>query len=116
MDTGTIPDRPLVPRNLCIEITERLNYDGNTITPLDPEDVLRGPRHHPRLISVQRGLDPREFALVAFGGAGPLHANAIAATLGIPRIIIPLSPGISSALGLLLADVQHDFVRTQLCK
>ena len=69
-----------------------------------------------RLISVQRGFDPREFALVAFGGAGPLHANAIAAMLGIPKVIIPLSPGISSALGLLLADIKHDLVRTYIRK
>ena len=67
-----------------------------------------------RLISVQRGFDPREFSLVAFGGAGPLHANAIAAELDIPKVIIPLSPGVSSALGLLLADIKHYFVRTYL--
>jgi N-methylhydantoinase A len=65
-----------------------------------------------RLISVQRGFDPRDFALVAFGGAGPLHANAIAAELEIPRVIIPLSPGVSSALGLLVADIKHHFSRT----
>ena len=67
-----------------------------------------------RLISVQRGFDPREFVLVAFGGAGPLHANVIAAELGTPEVIIPLSPGVSSALGLLLADIKHDFLRTYI--
>jgi N-methylhydantoinase A len=67
-----------------------------------------------RLVSVQRGFDPREFALVAFGGAGALHANAIARELDIPEVIIPLSPGVSSALGLLLADIRHDFVRTYI--
>ena len=67
-----------------------------------------------RLVSVQRGFDPREFALVAFGGAGPLHANAIAHELRIPEVIIPRSPGVSSALGLLLADIKHDFVRTYI--
>lgn len=67
-----------------------------------------------RLISVQRGLDPRDFVLVASGGAGPLHANAIAAELQASEVIIPLSPGVSSALGLLLADIQHDFVRTYI--
>jgi N-methylhydantoinase A len=67
-----------------------------------------------RLVSVQRGFDPREFSLVAFGGAGPLHANAIARELGIPEVIIPVSPGVSSALGLLLADIKHDFVRTYI--
>jgi N-methylhydantoinase A len=67
-----------------------------------------------RLVSVERGLDPRDFALVVFGGAGPLHANAIAHELRIPEVIIPLSPGVSSALGLLLADIKHDFVRTYI--
>jgi N-methylhydantoinase A len=67
-----------------------------------------------RLVSVQRGFDPREFSLVAFGGAGPLHANAIARELRIPEVIIPVSPGVSSALGLLLADIKHDFVRTYI--
>jgi N-methylhydantoinase A len=67
-----------------------------------------------RMISVQRGFDPREFVLVAFGGAGPLQANAIAADVGIREVIIPMSPGVSSALGLLLADLKHDFVRTYI--
>jgi N-methylhydantoinase A len=67
-----------------------------------------------RIVSVERGLDPRDFTLVVFGGAGPLHANAIAHELRIPEVIIPLSPGVSSALGLLLADIKHDFVRTYI--
>ncbi len=67
-----------------------------------------------RLISVKRGFDPRDFALVAFGGAGPLHANALAAEFDLPKVIIPLSPGVSSALGLLLADTKHYFSRTYL--
>jgi N-methylhydantoinase A len=64
------------------------------------------------LVSVQRGYDPREFALVAFGGAGPLHANALAAELHIPTTIIPASPGITSAMGLLATDLTHDYVGT----
>jgi N-methylhydantoinase A len=66
-----------------------------------------------RLISVQRGYDPRDFVLVAFGGAGPLHANALARELGIPMILIPPSPGIASALGLLMTDLKHEFVATR---
>jgi N-methylhydantoinase A len=66
------------------------------------------------LVSVERGLDPRDFTLVVFGGAGPLHANAIAHELRMPEVLIPLSPGVSSALGLLLADMKHDFVRTYI--
>jgi N-methylhydantoinase A len=66
-----------------------------------------------RLISVQRGYDPRDFALVAFGGAGPLHANALARELGIPTVLIPPSPGIASALGMLMTDLTHEFVATR---
>jgi len=61
-----------------------------------------------RLISIRRGLDPREFALVAFGGAGPLHGAAVAKELSIPVVIVPPNPGITSALGCLLVDVRHD--------
>ena len=67
-----------------------------------------------KLISVERGIDPREFLLVAYGGAGPLSAGRVADALGIRRVLIPPSPGIHSALGLTLADLRHDFVRTVL--
>jgi N-methylhydantoinase A len=62
-----------------------------------------------RLISISRGYDPRDFALVAFGGAGALHGAAIAKELSIPAVIVPPNPGVTSALGCLLVDVQHDF-------
>lgn len=62
-----------------------------------------------RLLSISRGYDPRDFALVAFGGAGALHGAAIAKELSIPTVIIPPSPGVTSALGCLLVDIQHDF-------
>ncbi len=65
-----------------------------------------------RLISVERGHDPREFTLVAFGGAGPLHACALARSLGIPRVIVPAMPGALSALGILMADVVRDYSKT----
>ena len=61
-----------------------------------------------RLISIRRGYDPREFCLVAFGGAGPLHAAALARELSIPTVLVPPNPGITSALGCLLVDVRHD--------
>ena len=66
-----------------------------------------------RLVSVQRGYDPRDFVLVAFGGAGPLHANALARELGIPTVLVPPSPGIASALGMLATDIRHEFVATR---
>lgn len=62
--------------------------------------------------TVQRGLDPRTFALMAFGGAGPLHGADVAAMLGIPEVIVPLYPGINAALGLLTTDIRHDAVKT----
>lgn len=62
-----------------------------------------------RLLSIARGYDPRDFALVAFGGAGALHGVSIAEELSIPVVIIPPNPGVTSALGCLLVDIQHDF-------
>lgn len=65
-----------------------------------------------REVSVAKGHDPREFALIATGGAGPLHAGAIARELSLPRVIVPELPGTFSALGMLASDVRHDYVRT----
>jgi N-methylhydantoinase A len=65
-----------------------------------------------RQVSVERGYDPRDFAMVAFGGAGPLHAAEVARSLHIPTVIVPNFPGHFSARGMLLADLRHDFVRT----
>ena len=67
-----------------------------------------------RLISVERGRDPRKFALVSFGGAGAMHACALAELLGIPRVVVPDAPGILSARGMLTADVAKDYARTAL--
>lgn len=61
-----------------------------------------------RLISIRRGYDPRDFALVAFGGAGALHGAEVARDLGIPTVIVPPNPGVTSALGCLLVDIRHD--------
>ena len=65
-----------------------------------------------RMVSISVGADPRDFALFAFGGAGPLHAVALAQELNIPRVLIPARPGITNALGCVVADLRHDFVRT----
>jgi N-methylhydantoinase A len=66
-----------------------------------------------KMVSLERGLDPRRFALLAFGGAGPLHAAAIARSIGVPKVIVPPHPGVFSALGLLLADIRVDKIWTQ---
>ena len=68
--------------------------------------------HAIRLVSVEKGHDPRDFALFAFGGAGPLHAVEIARELGIPTVLVPRFPGITSGLGCVLAPVRHDFVQS----
>jgi len=65
-----------------------------------------------RQVSVERGYDPRDFAMLAFGGAGPLHAVEVARALHIPAIIVPTFPGQFSAAGMLMADLRHDYVRT----
>jgi len=65
-----------------------------------------------RMVSVSLGADPRDFSLFAFGGAGPLHAAAIARELGVPTVLVPPRPGITNALGCLVADLRHDFVDT----
>lgn len=65
-------------------------------------------------VTIKRGYDPREFALVAFGGAGPLHAAAIAQELNIPTIIVPMNSGAFSAWGMLMADLRHDFALTHI--
>ncbi|MDP6708485.1 MAG: hydantoinase/oxoprolinase family protein, partial [Alphaproteobacteria bacterium] len=67
-----------------------------------------------RLATLRRGLDPRDFTLVAFGGAGPLHAAEIAGEVGVPRLIVPPYPGLFSAIGTMLGDVRHDLVQTLL--
>ncbi|MBU7048312.1 MAG: hydantoinase/oxoprolinase family protein [Theionarchaea archaeon] len=66
-----------------------------------------------RVVSVERGHDPRDLVLLAFGGAGPLHACELAHELSIPKVLIPVYPGVFSALGMVVADIKHEFVKTQ---
>jgi N-methylhydantoinase A len=65
-----------------------------------------------RAVSTERGRDPRDFALVSFGGAGPIHAAALAEDMEISKVLVPVFPGLFSALGLLLADYRHDYIRS----
>ena len=67
-----------------------------------------------RLVSVQRGHDPREFALVAYGGAGPLHANAVAEIMGSFPVLVPPAPGLLCAIGDLVADFRDEFAQTYI--
>jgi N-methylhydantoinase A len=65
-----------------------------------------------RAVSVEKGYDPRDFAIVAFGGGGPLHAADLARELGVPNVLVPVMPGVTSALGLLVADLRYDVSAT----
>ena len=67
-----------------------------------------------RAVTVERGRDARDYTLVAFGGAGPLHAAVLGRAIGLRRVVVPVAPGLFSALGLLMADVQHKHSRTML--
>jgi N-methylhydantoinase A len=75
-------------------------------------NMIRGIRR----VSVERGYDPREFVLVPFGGAGPMHGADLARALNMSQVIIPAHPGIGSAFGMLSADVRHDYVMTHITK
>jgi N-methylhydantoinase A len=93
-------------------IGEPLGLDGDAAAAA----ILAVATHHLagaiRLVSIERGEDPRDYAIFAFGGAGALHATALARELGIPKVLVPRFPGATSALGCILADLRHDFVRT----
>jgi N-methylhydantoinase A len=67
-----------------------------------------------RVVTLQRGIDPRDFALTAFGGAGPLHAVRVAELFEIPTVVVPPSPGVKSAFGLLVSDLAYDYVATTI--
>jgi len=69
-----------------------------------------------RVSSAEKGFDPRSIVLVAFGGAGPMHAAALAKSIGIPTVLVPERPGVFSAVGLVLADIRHDFVQTRVLR
>ncbi|RCV63931.1 N-methylhydantoinase A, partial [Methanophagales archaeon] len=96
---------------------------ANTIE-LSYEDTIRGVLNVVnsnmisaiRLASVERGLDIRDFALIAFGGAGPVHAAALARELKIPKVIVPFAPGVFSAYGIMVSDVQLDYSKTNILR
>ena len=69
-----------------------------------------------RVSSAEKGYDPRDITLVAFGGAGPMHAAALAKAVGIPTVLVPEQPGVFSAVGLVMADIRHDFVQTRVAR
>ncbi len=110
---GRLPARLAGGLELDREAAERA-FEG--IEPAEAIEVVNAEMLRAlRLVSVERGHDPRELALVAFGGAGPLHACALAEELGIETVLVPEAAGVLSALGLAVADERRDSVRSYVC-
>jgi N-methylhydantoinase A len=110
---GRLPDRLAGGVGLDRAAAER-SFEG-----FDPADVIEVVNAEMlralRVVSVERGHDPRDFALVAFGGAGPLHACALAEELGIGTVLVPAAAGVLSALGLVASEERRDHVRSYVC-
>ena len=94
------------------KLGDALNIDAETAAAAVLQVAITRMAGATRMVSVSLGEDPRDFSLFAFGGAGPMHATALARELGIPEVIVPARPGITNALGCVVADMKHDFVRT----
>jgi len=107
-----------LPKQLAGGIEPDRAAAERAFTGLDPADAVQVVNAEMlralRVVSVERGFDPRDFALVAFGGAGPLHACALADELGIETVLVPDAAGVLSALGLVASDERHDRVRSYL--
>ncbi len=116
--TEILGGRMKVRRDLAVEAVERLAAQVG-MNVMDTAQgfisvVTANMAKAIRVISVQRGHDPRDYALMAFGGAGPLHAARLARELDISRVVVPLTPGTLCALGLLLTDLRSDFAASRL--
>jgi N-methylhydantoinase A len=119
-ERATVTDANLVLRRLPDRLAGGLELDRaaaeQALAGFDPADVIAAVNAEMlgalRVISVERGHDPRDFALVAFGGAGPLHACALADELGIETVFVPAAAGVLSALGLAASDERRDHVRS----
>jgi N-methylhydantoinase A len=110
---GTVPidaaaARAAIDRDLCTRLGLTVQNAAHGVHQVANATMMRAIR----AVTTERGRDPREFSLIAFGGAGPIHAAELAASLGIGRVYIPLFPGLFSALGLLLADLRYDYVQS----
>ena len=111
---GRMPVRSDLARAAIDRLAARLNMDALATAQGIIAVITANMARAIRVISVQRGHDPRDYTLVAFGGAGPLHAAGLAAELDIHRVLVPCNPGILCAMGLLLADLRTDFAVTRL--
>ncbi len=111
---GRMPVRQDLARAAITRLAERLGMEPMATAQGIISVVSANMARAIRVISVQRGHDPRDYTLVAFGGAGPLHAARLARDLDIARILVPRNPGILCAMGLLLTDLRADFATTRL--
>ena len=111
---GRMPVRQDLAKEAIGRLAEKLGLDVMATAQGIISVVTANMARAIRVISVQRGHDPRDYTLVAFGGAGPLHAARLAKELDISRILVPLTPGILCATGLLLTDLRADFASTRL--
>ena len=109
-DGAVLGGEIVLDRSLAEQALERLGMDAVGAAEGVVRVVDANMARALRVVSVERGIDPRGLALVAFGGAGPLHACALAEDLGIERVLIPRASGVLSALGLAVADLRRDYV------
>jgi N-methylhydantoinase A len=108
MEATAQPARDVIERDIADPLGLDLTEAASAIEQIAVANMCNAVR----LVSTSKGYDPRDFALVSFGGAGPLHAAHVARQMNIPTVIVPPYPGINSALGCLLVDVEHDLSRT----
>lgn len=99
-----------IQTHLCAKTHLSMDEAANGIISVVNSNMMRAIR----VVSVEKGYDVREFSLMAFGGAGPLHACEVSQELGIRSVLIPPSPGTLCSLGLLMADTKFDFCRTKI--
>jgi N-methylhydantoinase A len=111
---GRMPVRQDLARQAIAKLADQLGMDTLATAQGILSVVAANMSRAIRVISVQRGHDPRDYTLMAFGGAGPLHAARLARELDIARVLVPRSPGILCAMGLLLTDLRADFATTHL--
>lgn len=102
--------KEVIEEKLCQPLKMDLLTAARGIIQVANANMVRGIR----VVSVERGYDPRDFTLIPYGGAGPLHAVALAKELKIPKVLVPPIPGILSAMGMLISDIRHDFVLTRI--
>ncbi len=111
---GSVQLHPKLAKDAVEELGGRLGLDGASMASGIIELAVANIVFAIRQRTVERGLDPRDFALLAYGGGGPLLAAAVAEELGVSTVLVPPNPGVTSALGLLLTDVRHDIAMTFL--